>query len=121
MPGLSSFQSRPLSQEAIEAIIVRLLASIRDRVNPTRVIVFGSASRGEMTDLSDIDVVVIFSSIEEAKAGQSSLFAAGPLLNDVAVDVLVYDESSYIEKSRRGGVAYIASREGRVVYERGKE
>lgn len=96
----------------IEKLKLEILAS----VIPTQVILFGSASRYEMTVASDIDVIVTVTPPMDARLVQKLLAPVSARLN-WPVDLLVYDHQTYLKKSEIGGVCFIASTEGRVIYQ----
>ena len=93
-------------------LIAKLYAQIISLVTPLQVILFGSASRGEMTDASDLDIVVIVRDIGEVKSTQKSLNQLSRLLQ-WPVDCLVVDSDTFKRKSEIGGVYFVAKQEGR--------
>ena len=101
-----------LTAEEQAELIEKLYAQIISLVTPHQVILFGSASRGEMTDASDLDVVVIVRDIDEVKSTQKSLNQLSRLLQ-WPVDCLVVDLETFKRKSEIGGVYFVAKEEGR--------
>jgi predicted nucleotidyltransferase len=101
-----------LTAEEQAKLIERLYAQIISLVTPNQVILFGSASRGEMTDASDLDIVVIVQDISEVKSTQKSLNQLSRLLQ-WPVDCLVVDMETFNRKSAIGGVYFVAKEEGR--------
>jgi len=96
----------------ISDIVRRILSVAR----PDRVILFGSAARGEMTPDSDIDLLIL-----EADPGDTRRKSV--LLGDtlrglgIAVDVIVMATARFeATKDLIGGIAYPANRHGRVIY-----
>lgn len=86
-------------------------------VNPRRVLLFGSAVRGEMTRDSDLDVLVVMQGTvhrrETAQKIYRDLHGAG-----IAVDVVVATEKDIQQYGQRAGtVLRRALQEGRVLYE----
>jgi len=67
---------------------------------PQKVILFGSAARGETDEFSDIDLIVIKDT--EERFFQRMLDAAAHLPRDVAIDVLVYTPGEF-EAMVKGG------------------
>lgn len=96
--------------------IVRRIRSVHE---PRRVIMFGSAARGELTRNSDIDLLVLEDQAPDARARSVRIC---DVLRGLGrpFDVVVMETSAY-EESREvfGGLAYPASREGQVLYEAG--
>lgn len=82
-----------------------------------RIVLFGSAARGEMTDMSDLDAVLIFDSKESAKKGAKHFYSI-PRLFSFPVDALFVDEVRFKERSELGGVLYVAKKEGKIIFER---
>ena len=84
---------------------------------PEKVILFGSAARGETDEFSDIDLIVIKDTAE--RFFQRLLDATAYLPRDVAIDVLVYTPGEF-EAMVKGGNPFIqqALEEGQVLFER---
>lgn len=84
---------------------------------PEKVILFGSAARGETDEFSDIDLIVIKDT--EERFFQRLLNVTAYLPRDVTIDVLVYTPGE-IEAMVKGGNPFIqqALEEGQVLYEK---
>lgn len=84
---------------------------------PARIIVFGSAARGEAGEDSDIDFLVIQKVVSNRAAETVRLrHALGDL--GVPVDVVVLDEALAMRRAKvPGTMVHHALREGRVVAE----
>ena len=109
--GVKNRQSTP--DEAVLSEIVRRIVCA---VQPERIIMFGSAARGEMGPHSDIDLLVVKDCERPLKAMQEiyrNLWGLG-----VAVDALVATPSR-VERYRDSHALVFkpALREGRVIYE----
>lgn len=105
-----------------DTIINEMAECIVKEVNPARIILFGSAARGELHDASDIDLLVI----EDAPFGaERSRFLETSRINralagfGVAKDILVYsaDEVGRWRNSLNHVISH-ALREGRDLYVR---
>ena len=99
-----------------EAVLDEIVRRIVDAVQPERIILFGSAARGEMGPHSDIDLLIVKDCESPLKAMQeiySNLWGVG-----VAVDALVASPAR-VERYRDSHplVFKPALREGRVIYE----
>ena len=101
-----------LKQETLDDIINRVVQAIQ----PDRIILFGSAARGDMGRDSDVDLLVV-------KGGENSWAVMGRIYEslygvDAAVDaVVVSPEEVERYKDAHALVIKPALQEGRVVYE----
>ncbi len=102
-----------ISGEQIQQAVERLVAA----ANPSKVILFGSYARGDATEDSDLDLMVI----EQEVVNQfDEMVRLRNVMGDmpVGVDLLVYSDK---EASRRsqvpGTLLYWAFKEGRVMYD----
>lgn len=105
-----------------DTIIHEMTECIINEVNPARIILFGSAARGELHDGSDIDFLVIEDapfSIERSRYRETSRINRALAGFDVAKDILVYsaDEVSRWRNSVNHVIAH-ALREGKELYVR---
>jgi uncharacterized protein len=83
--------------------------------SPARVILFGSAARGELTRDSDLDFLVIERNVENRVAEAVRLRDAVGRIG-LPVDVIVMDEELAARRAKvRGTMVHHALREGRVV------
>jgi len=90
---------------------------IRAVAQPSKIILFGSYARGEATEDSDLDLMIILPGKPDKMAEIIRLRRAIGALG-VGVDVLVFSED---EAQRRGQVpgtvVYWANKEGRILYD----
>ena len=103
---------RVLDPEVLNEIVRRIV----DVAQPERIILFGSAARGEMGPHSDVDLLVVKDgerSLDVMKAIYRNLGGVG-----VAVDALVAT-SDHVERYRDSHALVFKSalREGRVIYD----
>lgn len=102
-----------ISSEQIQQAVERLVKA----ANPSKVILFGSYARGDATEDSDLDLMVIEREVKNAGDEMVRLHKVVGNIG-VGVDVLVYSDK---EASRRsqvpGTVLYWAAKEGRVLYD----
>jgi uncharacterized protein len=102
-----------------EAVPNELLDAVVTFFRPLRVILFGSAARGDAGPDSDIDLLVL---VDDDTPPERLTLAAGYQSRRSfhrATDVIPCRESVFRRKSRvPGTLAYAAATEGRVVYER---
>ena len=84
---------------------------------PSQIILFGSYARGEATDESDLDILVIVK--DSQKRGKKMVAyrnAIGRVAPGVGVDILVYSEDEAL-KPVPGTVLFWALLEGKILYE----
>ena len=97
-------------------IIEEVVQRVRNVVNPLRIILFGSASRGNMQSESDLDILVVVpEGTHKRKAAQH--ICREMIGVDIAVDVVVATEN-ILEKHKDNWslVYYSALRDGREIY-----
>ena len=85
---------------------------------PRRVLLFGSAARGETDALSDVDVIVVAERV--APRFLDRIAEAYDLLDPhYGLDILIYTPEEYAAMIAAGNpLVETAEREGRVLYER---
>lgn len=102
-----------ISQNKINQAVKLLISA----AHPVRIIVFGSHGRGDASDESDLDLLVI---VPEVKNKYKEMVRLRRVLRPlrIPVDVLVYSENEVDEWAHLPGTAlYWALKEGRVVHE----
>ncbi len=103
-----------LSTHDIEEAVRRAVAAAHA---PSRVIVFGSYARGDADEGSDLDLIVVERDVEDKGAEMIRLNRAVGWIGK-GVDILVYSEQEFEQRSRVPGTApYWASKEGNVLYD----
>ena len=103
-----------LTEQAIKDAVRRVVAAAH---NPLKVILFGSYARGNATEFSDLDLIVVERELPDTGAEILRLNDVLTYL-DVGVDLLVYSEAEF--SKRRDWCStpvYWAAREGKVLYE----
>ena len=91
---------------------------IKGGLDPDRIVLFGSYARGDASDDSDVDLLVV----AQTSLPPSKRFAAARRLlagYPCGFDIIVKTPEEY-ERSRRvvNDIAYSADRHGRVLYDR---
>jgi predicted nucleotidyltransferase len=100
-------------EEVLDAVVDRIVKA----VNPDKIILFGSRSKGQEGPYSDYDLLVLKRGINNRRALAQQIYR---VLVDVpaAVDILV-ETPEKIESNRYiRGFVYAEAIKGRVVYER---
>ena len=111
------FRERLLTKEQTSEIVAAKLKWILSGCTPDKVILFGSASRGEMTDRSDVDLALIFRKPEDVKLQKKSLFQTSGR-DFWPQDILFLSAQEFAAKAHAGGVCEIIATEGKVLFER---
>ena len=103
-----------LNEQTLQQAVDRIVAAAQ----PSRVIVFGSYGRGEATEDSDLDLMVIAPEVEDKYAEMIRLQRVVGRVG-TGVDLLVYSEAE-IEERRDWCTSpiYWALREGKTMYVR---
>lgn len=112
----TTYPAAPKEERFTEAVLEQVVARIVETADPDRIILFGSAARGESGSSSDIDLLVIKSGVEHRGRLEEdihmNLFGVG-----VAVDVVVVTPDDVERlKSGVGSVIGPALAEGVEVY-----
>ncbi len=106
------------AEAALQTKLAEMVRRIVERFDPERIILFGSHARGEATEDSDVDLLVVLKDVaskrDKAIEIRGALFGLG-----VAKDVLVVSpEELERKKDLVGTIVYPALHEGRLLYER---
>src|SRR5271157_5341163 len=100
-----------------EAVLNEVVRRVLTAARPERIILFGSAATGQMTQDSDIDLLVVEPEPANTRDRSVKIRRA---LGDVQypVDIIVMSSERFEEaKNIIGGIAYPANKYGRVLYE----
>ncbi|HUS80256.1 MAG TPA: nucleotidyltransferase domain-containing protein [Armatimonadota bacterium] len=104
---------RKITQQRIQA----MAATLGRQPGVRKVILFGSQAEGRADQASDIDFLVITAG-KPGKAQSSTVLRSQLHDSPAGVDIIVMDEREFDEtKEVIGGLAYPASKHGKVVYE----
>ncbi len=98
--------------EVLDELVRRLV----EAVHPTRIILFGSAARGEMHEDSDLDVLVVVPDGLPQKEGWNLAYV-GLRRFGIATDLVVVNEGVLAKYAGSPGLVYEqALREGKELY-----
>jgi predicted nucleotidyltransferase len=104
-------QRRKISEDTLREIVRRIV----EAVHPEKIILFGSAARGEMGPDSDVDLLVVKAGADRratARVARRALIGLG-----IPKDIVVFTpEDIERHKNNRGLVIFPALREGKVLY-----
>lgn len=110
--------ARKLTSTEIDEIIQVKINWILTASTPVKVILFGSAASGEMTEESDIDLIIIFNNDVDLKEVSYQLAKNRPK-NDWPQDLILQTRQSFEwSVAKGGGACWLADREGKILFER---
>ena len=107
-----------MKKSRLERIIDQMVLRIVERFDPERIILFGSAGRGEAGPDSDVDLLVVMP-IQGSR--REKAVEIGVAVNDIPVpkDIFVTTPEDFEwRKNIVGTIERPAAREGRLVYAR---
>jgi predicted nucleotidyltransferase len=100
------------------AILDQIVSIITSKTSPERIVLFGSYARGDNTENSDIDILIIIKNLINERKITGSLYRA--LLDEnitIPVDFLAIDYEKYNKlKDKIGYIYKTIEREGKVIY-----
>jgi predicted nucleotidyltransferase len=100
-----------------ETLVSEIVKRVVDVAHPQRIILFGSAATGQMTEDSDIDLLVLEAAPGDARKESIRIYEAvrglGYPFDIIVMGVERFEES----KDVIGGIAYPANKYGKVIYE----
>jgi uncharacterized protein len=101
-----------LEETDIQKVVDRVVTA----EHPDQIILFGSYARGDQTEDSDLDLLVVYDSVSEKGKKMAEIRnAIGRVAPGVGVDVLVSTQSEAADPPL-GSALYFGIREGRTVY-----
>ena len=103
-----------LSQELIDEIVRRVLTVGQ----PDKIILFGSAARGDLDPDSDVDLLVLRETIADRYSEAGAIYQAMYSYRYPCDIVLMSTDWFARFKNVAGTVAYPANKEGRLIYGR---
>ena len=107
-----------MRKNRLERVIEQMVLRIVDRFDPERIILFGSAARGDAGPDSDVDLLVVMP-VEGSR--REKAVEIGAAVNDIPVpkDIVVTTPEDFEwRKEIVGTIERPAEREGRLVYAR---
>jgi predicted nucleotidyltransferase len=100
-----------------QTVVDEIVRRVTSAVPAERIILFGSAATGQMTNDSDIDLLILEHSVKNRREDwlrvQDALLDMGYPFDIIIMARERFDET----KDLIGGIAYPANKHGRVVYE----
>ncbi|MGZ3779558.1 MAG: nucleotidyltransferase domain-containing protein, partial [Pseudobdellovibrionaceae bacterium] len=95
--------SKKLNPEEIKAIIDIKLKWILANSCPEKIILFGSAAANEMTDASDVDLILIYPTNSELKKISLELARTRPSADKWPHDLIIETVETFANKVKKGG------------------
>ena len=90
---------------------------IREVCEPIKIILFGSFARGEQTEHSDLDLLIIVESVGDIIEETARLRKSLDCL-DMAIDIALTSEERYrSRKNSFGHLYFTAEKDGKVLYD----
>jgi len=98
--------------------IDKIISMIVSLVSPDQIILFGSYARGDNTDKSDIDLLIIKRNLKNGREINNILYRAFfDNKIDVSIDLVSVDYDKYIELNDTIGYIYkTIKKEGKILY-----
>jgi predicted nucleotidyltransferase len=111
--SLERMAASPLTEEEMDTIIEGVVEHVTRVCQPHRAILFGSAARGTMSELSDVDLIVLSTSSLARDLAKEAYYRDPYHL--WPIDALFFTEQEFAQKASLGGVCFVAAREGKDV------
>ena len=100
-----------------QAVIDEIVERVVEIARPQKIILFGSAARGDMRAHSDLDFLVIIRDDQDRREVERRIYTSS-LSKDMSVDVIVASTSTIARYKNSHALVYKpALREGKVMYE----
>lgn len=113
---MPSLFGKKLSVEQIDTIVNAKMSWILNSCSPLKIIIFGSAATYEMTDASDVDIIVILGFGEDRNLVSQALNRTR-LMDDWPHDLFLYSNDAFEASCRKGGgICWVARQEGKIIY-----
>ena len=104
--------------DVTDKLLKEIVDRIVDTAHPEKIVLFGSRSRGDQRQSSDLDLLIVTASDEPRHRRSPAIYLA---LRDIQVpmDIVVYTPEEIAEwEGVRQAFITTAMREGKVLYER---
>lgn len=114
----STMDALALGETTPPGLLEEVVARIRSAGRPSRIILFGSRSRGDADRNSDIDLLVVEPELREEERGERMIaYRAAIGRVGLGVDLLVSSEAELAQRGRVAGTTlHRALAEGRTLY-----
>ena len=99
----------------LETLKIQIVDTFRP-LNPEKIILFGSAARGDWDEESDVDVIVVYETDKSFLDRLKELYRSWQIPK--AVDILAYTPTEYAEMLSEKFFFQDAVKDGELIYER---
>lgn len=110
-----AFIKKKIVPDQANAEVARVVDIIASTILPLEVYVFGSAARGELTDQSDLDILIIMESESEIKAARKAIAKIRPF-SELPLDLVWMSQATFFKKASIGGLAQVIQEEGKLMF-----
>lgn len=106
-----------MDRRKLQKQIEKLIGKVVSRYNPERIILFGSAAKGQFKKGSDLDLLIIKEGVGHLRRSERYYQVSKVLDHELPLDILVYTPSE-IKKRLYLGDPFIKKilKEGKVLY-----
>jgi hypothetical protein len=115
MHNLIRHGTPPFPAAKVVGIKKDLVSTLTSIVAPLEIYVFGSLASGRFDAYSDVDVLLVFEDEQSADSGRRRLHRDRPRI-PFPMDIVCIDRATFLEKSRIGGVCFVAATEGERIF-----
>lgn len=112
-----TFIKRKLTAAEADNLIAGVVGKISGVIHPVAILLFGSAARKELTDQSDIDLLIVMPDASSLNPARKQVARIRGQFG-VPVDLVWMSADEFHRRAAIGGVAQVASEEGVLVYGR---
>lgn len=113
MKNLNRIYSKKISEEEKSKLMNEVFNFISSNTHFSKVIFFGSIVTAKFDEYSDIDVLCIYKTPYEADQARRILYnSKRPDSITYPLEIICVDETTYTEKSKKGGVYFVAAETG---------
>lgn len=113
MRNLGRLKLPKISIEEKQKLISTTVNFIKNETTPIKTIVFGSILKESFDAQSDIDVVAIYKTLQEADLARRKLYNIPRPGIIHPIEILCVDEQTFNKKSQIGGIYAVAKEEGK--------
>jgi predicted nucleotidyltransferase len=114
---LKNLLAKPLSPDEMLCLVEEEKKLILNTCPVEELYLFGSASRAQMTEASDLDFLVVVADDQSLKCVKKNYYNRKKT-SIWPVDIIFMHRSDFEHKSRIGGVAMICKAEGKLLFKK---